>query len=266
MVQGMNAMNHKAFSRPDPDQGFGCGGLCGEPFPIDFSMAFQPIVDTTTGTVFAYEALVRGTAGEGAATILSQVDDRTRYAFDQKCRMRAIELASSLGIARRGASVSINFLPNAIYRPEVCIAATLQTANRVGFPLKNIIFEFTEGEQARDPAHIRSIVESYRAIGFRSAIDDFGAGFSGLSLLADFQPDIIKIDMGLTRGIDADPVRRSIVRNMRRIADDLGILTIAEGIETEGEARTLVELGVKLIQGYWFAKPAFEALPPVLNL
>lgn len=262
----MNAMNHHAFSRPNPDQEFGCGGLCGEEFPIPFSMAFQPIVDTASGRVFAYEALVRGLNGEGAGSILAQVDDRTRYAFDQKCRMRAIELAGTLGIADKGASVSINFLPNAIYRPEVCISATLKIARKVGFPLKNIIFEFTEGEQTQDPSHIRSIVTSYREMGFRTAIDDFGAGFAGLSLLADFQPDIVKIDMGLTRGIDADPVRRSIVSNLVKMTADLGITTIAEGIENAGEARVLDELGVTLLQGYWFAKPAFEALPNVANV
>lgn len=265
-------MTHRGFAskrrfadRPDPERAFGCGGCNGDGFPSAFTMAFQPIVDIAAGTVFAYEALVRGPNGEGAATILAQVDDRTRYAFDQQCRIKAIELAAQLGVADHGASVSINFLPNAIYRPEVCIATTLKTAKRVGFPLRNIIFEFTEGEQAQDPAHIKAIVESYRAMGFRSAIDDFGAGFAGLGLLASFQPDIIKIDMELVRGVDADPVRRSIVGNIVNICRDLGIAALAEGIETEGEARTLGELGVTLLQGYWFAKPAFEALPEIAN-
>ena len=255
-----------SFGRPDPIRAFGCGGCNGEAFGLDFSMAFQPIVDTSGGRVFAYEALIRGPNGEGAASILSQVNDRTRYAFDQKCRVKAIELAAALGIADRGASVSINFLPNAIYRPEVCIATTLKTAKRVGFPLKNIIFEFTEGEQAQDPAHITSIIHSYRAMGFRSAIDDFGAGYAGLSLLASFQPDIVKIDMLLVRGIDSDPVRRTIVSNLVRLCAELGITVLAEGIETEGEAVTLNELGVELLQGYWFAKPAFECLPEVATL
>ncbi len=265
MERAVSVVDQAAFKRPHPDRAFGCRGCQGAEFTVPFSMAFQPIVDAETCGVFAYEALVRGLNGEGAGSVMAALDDTNRYAFDQQCRVRAIELAAELGIAETGASVSINFMPNAIYRPEVCIATTLKTARRVGFPLTSIIFEFTEDEQTNDPKHITEIVTSYRTMGFRSALDDFGAGFAGLTLLAAFQPDIIKIDMALVRGIDADPVRRSIVAGIHTIARDLGILTIAEGIETENEARALRDLGVSLLQGYWFAKPAFEALPDITD-
>ncbi len=262
----MSVADRPPASRPDPERGFGCGGRCGEDFANGFTMAFQPIVDTVAGRVFAYEALVRGTDGAGAAAILAQVDDATRYAFDQACRMRAIELAATLGIAERGAAVSINILPNAIYRPEVCIAATLATAARVGFPVANIIFEFTEDERTQDPAHLRRIVESYRALGFRTALDDFGAGYAGLSLLAEFQPDFLKIAMPLVRGLDADPVRRSIVAGALGIAAELGIAAIAEGVETAAEAEALRALGVSMMQGFRFAEPEVEVLPQPATL
>src|SRR5690606_35283397 len=86
----------------------------GEGFELPFSMAFQPIVDVSRGIVFAYEALVRGINGEGAGSVLSAVNEANRYAFDQSCRQKAIELASRLR-GDQDASLSINFMPNAVY-------------------------------------------------------------------------------------------------------------------------------------------------------
>lgn len=224
-------------------------------------MAFQPILDVVTNKVFAFEALVRGLDGSGADHVLAAANESNRYAFDQRCRVRAIELAAQLGIADRGALVSINFMPNAIYRPEVCIRTTLETARRVGFPTKNIIFEFTEDQQIREPERVRAILRAYREMGFKTAIDDFGAGYAGLNLLADFQPDIIKLDMNLIRGIDNDPVRRAIVAGIIVVCEKLNIQVVAEGVETEEEFHTIRALGVTLVQGFLFARPAFEALP-----
>lgn len=250
-----------------PDVGLtkvGCGGCRdGAAFPFDVSMAFQPIVEAASGRVFAYEALVRGIDGSGAAAVLAAVDETNRYAFDQRCRVRAIELAAKLGVAARGAFVSINFMPNAIYRPEVCIRTTLETARRVGFPTEHIIFEFTEDQQVKEPERVREILRAYREMGFRTAIDDFGAGYAGLNLLAEYQPDIIKLDMELARGIDGDRTRRAIVAGILGVCGALGITAVAEGVETEGEMRTLRELGVTLMQGYLFARPQLDVVPSI---
>ena len=163
---------------------------------------------------------------------------------------------------RKGALLSINFLPNAVYEPKACIRATLAATASTGFPPTSIIFEFTEGEQV-DDAHLTRIIESYKAMGFKTAIDDFGAGFSGLTRLAKFQPDIVKLDMELVRGIDSDRVRRALVRSVATACAELGVIVLAEGIETESESQALRELGVDLQQGYHFARPAFETLPVV---
>ena len=231
----------------------------GTGFDSPFSMAFQPIVDVTTGSVFAHEALVRGPEGQGAWSILQQVETNNRYAFDQQCRVKAIEMASTLKLAESQARLSINFLPNAVYEPRACIRLTLATAMRTGFPTDRIIFEFTEDERL-DTAHLLNILRTYRAMGFMTAIDDFGAGYAGMSLLAQFRPDVVKIDMALIRGIDADVTKRVIVRHMLAMLKDLDVTTICEGVETPGELDCLVDLGVSLIQGYVLAKPAFEAL------
>lgn len=235
----------------------GCRNGAG--FDQAISMAFQPIVDVSTGTVFAQEALVRGVDGAGAASVLARVTPENRYAFDQQCRVKAIEHAARVGIAGLGQRLSINFLPNAVYEPAACIRLTLATAKRTGFPLSSLIFEFTENE-AMDTAHTGDIITSYKAMGFKTAIDDFGAGHSGLTLLAKFQPDIIKLDMELIRGVDHDPVRRAIVRSIAAACREIGVTVLAEGIETLDEHLALNEIGIDLQQGFLFAKPAFEAI------
>ncbi|MDO6963825.1 EAL domain-containing protein [Rhizobium alvei] len=231
----------------------------GRTFPIAITMAFQPIMDVSTGQVFAHEALVRGEAGESAGLVLSGLDDENRYAFDQMCRVKAIDLAASLGIAKSGALLSINFLPNAVYEPSACIRQTLAAAKRAQFPIENIIFEFTEGERI-DTDHLLNILQAYRAMGFKTAIDDFGAGFAGLGLLASFQPDIVKLDMDLIRNIDSDRPKRTIVSHTLSMLRDLGITPLCEGIESVAEYQCLADLGVNLMQGYLFAKPSLASL------
>jgi EAL domain-containing protein (putative c-di-GMP-specific phosphodiesterase class I) len=232
-------------------------------FEIPFAMAFQPIVDTTTGRPFAYEALIRGIGGESAYSVLSQVTKANRYSFDQACRVKAIETAMAAGIMDSNARLSINFLPNAVYSPMACIQLTLRTARAEGLPIDRLIFEFTENEQMGSPEHVSGIIDTYKQIGFSVAIDDFGAGHSGLDRFVRFAPDEVKLDMELVRDIDTDPRRRAIVRAMVGMCAELDTLLIAEGIETAAEAATLNELGVRYHQGYWYARPALGVLPKV---
>lgn len=227
---------------------------------FDFTMAFQPIVDCQASTIFGYEALVRGLNNESAHSVIAHVTDDNRYRFDQLCRIKAIALAAKLELK---GMLSINFLPNAVYRPERCIRTTLQAAREHRFSIEQIMFEFTEVEQVLDGQHVRKIVDHYRTLGFKTAIDDFGAGYSGLNLLADFRPDIIKLDMHLLRGIDQDTTRQAIVRHCLALFAELNITALAEGIETHREMACLREMGVRLMQGYLFAKPGFESLPEV---
>jgi EAL domain-containing protein (putative c-di-GMP-specific phosphodiesterase class I) len=235
----------------------------GEALDFTFSMAFQPIIDLSSGTPFAYEALVRGPQGESAASVLAQVTSANRYAFDQQCRVKAIQTAAAAGLLDTSAKLSINFLPNAVYEPKACIQLTLKTAAAIRFPTDRLIFEFTENEEMVDTAHVSKIVDSYKRMGFGTALDDFGAGHAGLNLLARFQPDIIKLDMDLVRGLEANLSKRIIIEAVVNMCAKLGVLVIAEGIETEAELDALRALGVRYIQGYLFAKPAFEALPVV---
>lgn len=218
-------------------------------------MAFQPIVDIEAGRVFAHEALVRSANGEGAVHVLSQVTDENRYNFDQTCRVTAIKTASRIELQT---PISINFMPNAVYEPANCIRATLGAAAKTGFALDRIIFEFTEGEDMTGSDKLNEIIQEYARHGLRTAIDDFGAGYSGLNKLAELQPDYVKLDMDLTRNLDLDRRRRAIVRHTARLCEELGIQVIAEGIETVAEIAAVRDAGIQLVQGYVFSKPRLE--------
>lgn len=231
----------------------------GTELPFAFTMAFQPIVDLQQNRIWGYEALVRGEAGQSAASVLAQVDETTLYRFDQSCRVKAIELAGQLFPS--DSRLSINFLPNAVYEPAACIRASLAAARRVGFARERIMFEFTETERFRNTEHVAHIVAAYRQQGFWTALDDFGAGYAGLNLLAQFQPDLLKIDMDLIRSIDASSAKQAIVSGIVGMARALGIEVLAEGVETDAELQFLRGADIRLFQGYLFARPAVEALP-----
>lgn len=227
---------------------------------FDFTMAFQPIINCKSQQIFGYESLVRGLNNETAYSIISKVNDDNRYLFDQLCRIKAIALASKLKL---DSILSINFLPRAIYKPERCIRTTLEAAEKYGFPSNRIMFEFTEAEKVDDVSFVKGIVDYYNESGFITAIDDFGSGYSGLGLLADFQTNIVKFDMALIRNIDRDITRQHIIRNCINLFKDLNIRPLAEGVETREEMVWLQNAGVELMQGYLFAPPGFECLPAV---
>ena len=230
--------------------------------PFEFRMAFQPIVDLANHRVWGYEALVRGVKGESAFSILSQVSEDIRYRFDQASRVFAIETAGAL-FQGRDLRLSINFMPNAVYEPNACIQKSLAAARRTNFPHKNLMFEFTENEKMADPAHVQRIVESYRKFGFLTALDDFGAGYAGLGLLARLQPDLVKIDMELLRDIHVSRAKQAIIAGIVGIARALDILVLAEGVESEAELIVLRAAGISLFQGYYFARPGLMTLPEV---
>jgi EAL domain-containing protein (putative c-di-GMP-specific phosphodiesterase class I) len=234
-------------------------GDCGaaERVGFQFDYAYQPIVDLAARAVYGHEALVRGLNGESAMSVLAQVTEKNRYRFDQACRVKAIKGAAQLGIGER---LSINFLPNAIYKPEVCIRTTLEAARVHGFPLERIIFEVTEGERVEDGPWLAEILREYKRCGLLTAIDDFGAGYAGLTLLANFQPDLIKIDMELVRNVDQSKSRQAIIFGLVRICNDMGVKVIAEGIETAGERDFLWDAGIHLMQGYLFCRPVFQGV------
>ncbi|MEO1768086.1 EAL domain-containing protein [Thiobacter aerophilum] len=242
-----------------PDDVAGCLRCRGrQDYGEELRMAFQPIIDAQRRDIFAYEALVRGTDGRSAGQVIAGVAPEQLYGFDQTCRVLAIDTAQRLGLRAR---LSINFLPNAVYEPATCIRLTLAAAHKVGFDPQRLVFEMTEAEKIHNPQHALSIVRDYQQRGFLTAIDDFGAGYSGLNLLAEFQPHLVKLDMALVRDIDRNHARQAIVGGVLGTCRALGVQVIAEGVESRAEYDWLRDAGVTLFQGYLVARPAVEALP-----
>jgi EAL domain-containing protein (putative c-di-GMP-specific phosphodiesterase class I) len=235
----------------------GCAACREDQLIFPFTMAFQPIVDLREHCIDAHEALVRGPNREPAGDIFARVTDQNLYAFDQACRVKAIELAARF---RLQGQLNINFLPNAVYDPKACIRKTLDTAARTGFPLDRLTFEFTEEEAIVDATHLVNIIAEYRRHGFKIAIDDFGTSYSGLSRLIDLRPDIIKLDKNFVRDIDTDRLRQAVVAGVASIGAETGIKVVAEGFERREEVEAALASGVRYMQGYFFCKPVFEGV------
>ena len=221
------------------------------------SFAFQPIADISARNVFAYEALARERGSESAASVFGAVPAAEMHAFDHAARLAAVKLAARLGLKQK---LSLNVMPGCIESMPESLDRLLECAIESGLSPSQLVLEITEGEAIQRPREFTRLLDRYRAQGVRMAIDDFGAGYSGLNLLASFQPDLIKLDMYLVRDIDSAGPRQAIARAVLQVCDDLGIEVIAEGVETIGEYQWFRRVGVRLFQGYLFRRPGFESL------
>ena len=210
---------------------------------FDFSFAFQPIVNSSTQEIIAFEALVRGPGGEPSADVFAKVPKARLYEFDQACRLKAIALARRLNMQTR---LNINLFPNALYRTTFNVRATLQASLECGFPTDRITFEVSEAKRLVDYTHLIDMFESYEGFGFQTAIDDFGTGYSGLKLLVEYQPNYIKLDRNLIANTETDTVRQAIVTGMGRICRQLAIEMVAEGVETAYEYHWLRGIGITI--------------------
>ena len=236
----------------------------GKPGPnARFSFAFQPIIDVTAKEIFSYEALIRGGKNETAQSLLESLGPAGARDLDRKSGIQAIELAADLGLAAR---INLNMLPVSLEENPAILGAILNQAERREIAPERIIIEILEKEIIRDPERFAAAVHQFRGAGLQFAIDDFGSGHAGLSLLAEFQPDLIKLDMALVRNIHSHGPRQAIVKGIVRTSLDLGIDVVAEGVEMEEEFNWLKSERIALFQGFLLARPAFEALPETFYL
>lgn len=225
-----------------------------------YSFAFQPIVDAVAHKVVACEALIRGPWDEPAWQVMNQVSPERLHLFDQEARMAAIELAGRLGVEY---PLHLNFLPRTLDLTPKAVLATIEAARQAGIPPEHIILEVPEAEVIVERTRFAALFRDARSLGVGLAIDDFGATYASLTILDDLDPDQIKLDMRLIRGVERPGPRQAILRAARRACYDLDIDVIAEGVETLAEFQFLAGQRIRLFQGYLFARPAFEALPPV---
>lgn len=222
---------------------------------------FQPIVaaaDPDPARPFAREGLFRMSDRSGTmippAHVFSVAQDAgLLFSLDLVARRSAVESAARAAVRSK---VFVNFNPSSVYDPAYCLRTTASAIEELGMRPSDVVFELTETHRAHDKAHLKGILAFYRKAGFGVALDDVGAGWSGLTLLHELQPDYCKIDMDLIRDVHDDPFKQTIVHHLISMARQLGIRTIAEGIEVDAEAQWLLGEGVDYLQGYLFGRPA----------
>ncbi len=229
---------------------------------VNFSFAFQPIVDVRTREINSFEALIRGPHGEPASCVLSKLLHEDVSAFHQSHTQTVMELANRLNISRK---VNINLSADALYHVDLNIMGTFRSSLLGVFPVENIVFEVTESEDLTGQKVLLRNLKLLQDFGFQTAIDDFGAGYSGLKLLMEYQPNYVKLDRHLVSNIHNDKVKQVIFWGVRQMCERLSIDIVAEGIENRDEYLWLEQAGIDLFQGYYFAKPAFESLPVIGN-
>ena len=218
-------------------------------------MAFQPVIDIETGAIVSHEALVRGPYGGDEASVKARVTERNRQDFDRKCWLAAIETAAALDI---DVPISINFAASAVLDPDDLVQSIQWAADAHDFPLDLVILEFSETDGRASLAHMKEICRRTRAGGICTALDDFGAGDSGLSRLADLYPALVKLDVSLVRGIDTCKRRRVIVAGALAMCLDLGLEVVAKGVQAEAEMSALRDCGIRFMQGNLLAAPVLE--------
>lgn len=223
---------------------------------------FQPIVHAgCPERVFGYEALVRGRERDGSIVGAARLFDTARSVdllvhLDRIARLEAIRGAVAHRLETR---LFLNVNPASIDDPRAHLEATMSALRDAGLDPSQVVFEVVESDEIRDPDGLRQLLDLYRAAGFGVALDDLGAGYSSLNALTLLRPDFVKLDMKLVRDVDGDAYRAEIVGKLLESARNLGIRTVAEGVETEGEWRWLTDHHVDFVQGYFFAEPG---LPP----
>lgn len=222
--------------------------------------ALQPIVDAANRQIVSCEALIRGQQGASPADYFAQLAEDERYEADLHSKTYAFQLASALGLKQ---TLSVNLLPMSLVLIDNAVELLIQQIRQQGLRPEQVVVEVTEDEIISRFDAFQFAVRQLKAAGISLAIDDFGAGFAGLSLLADFQPDKVKIDRKLITDIHRSGPRQAIVLAILKCCQALEITVIAEGVEKIEEWLWLEAAGVRYYQGFLFARPALNALPPV---
>jgi EAL domain-containing protein (putative c-di-GMP-specific phosphodiesterase class I)/GGDEF domain-containing protein len=222
----------------------------------DVHTLVHPVLKLDDMSIIGYEALSRGPEGGE----FERPDKLFKVAYDagpgprleRLCRRQAIRAAADLPVGRM---LFMNIEPEAIGDPELRdVMFTALLADAAITP-DRIVLEITERQAITDFDSFRSTLEYLRALGFSVAVDDAGAGYASLQVLAEVRPEWLKIDISLVRGVDTDEVRRQLMASMVTFAERMGVKLIAEGIETLEELRVLKELGVAYGQGFLFTVP-----------
>ncbi|WP_275554996.1 diguanylate phosphodiesterase [Mixta sp. Marseille-Q2659] len=222
---------------------------------------FQPIVDPFACQVVSLEALMVNSPTDAVIESLSQQSHDEIYEADLKSKKHAFALARKLEI--EGQSLSINLLPMTLVMVPNAVDFLLSEIKAQGLIPEQIVVEVTEKEVVSRPEEVEKAIRQLKAAGISLAINNFGAGFAGLLLLARFQPDKIKIDRSIIQDVHKSGPKQAIVQAIIKCCSSLEITVIAAGVEKPEEWMWLEAAGVCNFQGNLFAKPKLNAIPAV---
>jgi EAL domain-containing protein (putative c-di-GMP-specific phosphodiesterase class I)/CheY-like chemotaxis protein len=213
-------------------------------------MAFQPIVDMSTRSVYAYEALLRTEEESLRRPDIFIATGERLDRIQQIGRTVRAAVANAIAAAPSNALLFVNVHGLELTDEELYSAASplAQHSNRV-------VLEITE-RTSIDPSVGSARVAMLRRLGYRIAVDDLGAGYAALGALATLEPEVVKLDMSLIRDLDRHTKKRRIVAAIAGLCRELGSRVVAEGVETEGERTACIDAGIDLLQGFLFARPA----------
>jgi diguanylate cyclase (GGDEF)-like protein len=225
---------------------------------------FQPIISLDQGGIFAFEALCR-TVGPNPFETIDNLFLQARLhdlilQLDMRCRENGIHLAGKHGISGRDVLLFLNICPTSLAHPGRSDGTTEEFVKQSGIRKENIVLEITEQEAISNYSLFRKAIDHYRNQGFRIAIDDFGAGYGGLKMLSVIEPDYVKIDQHFFRNHQKSHINYNLIDAIATACHRIGIDVIAEGVENENDLRVCREIGIDLLQGYLFAKPAPELI------
>jgi EAL domain-containing protein (putative c-di-GMP-specific phosphodiesterase class I) len=223
---------------------------------------YQPIVALADRSVVAHEALLRGVVDgrEVSGADLFFVAESAGWLdrLDRIGRESAL-VGAAPWLGDNDLYVNIN--PAAIHRPQVCLASTERAVHDAGLADSQLVVEVVESHAISDRGHLVSVLEHYRWLGWRVALDHVAAGWTSLSLLAAVRPEVVKLDKGLVQELPDDGAR-TVLRALVDLAHQLGAVVVAEGVETELLADEVTALGADLAQGWLYGRPV-RPRPPV---
>lgn len=228
---------------------------------LEYPFALQPIVDPIRREITSFEFLIRSKSGGSPEQLFSSLEPAQRYLVDLESKASAFRLARQLNL--EDVKLSVNLLPMSLIGDASAVDRLLDQISTYELSPQQVIVEITEQEAVASPGDFRSAIERLRGAGIGVAIDDFGAGFAGLSLLAEFQPDKLKIDRYIIQNVHLDGPRQAIVRAIVHACSAMGVTPVAEGVELIEEWSWLQAAGVERFQGYLFARPALNSIPRV---
>lgn len=233
----------------------------------DLHILFQPIVNTRERQTLGYEALVRGPVGsplhEANALFAIAQSSGQLLQLEMLCRELAIRRFVELDLPSK---LFLNVSPMALLDRAHHSGQTIGLVERFGLDPQRVVIELSERYPTQDLSVLTLATRHYSGMGFQIAIDDLGAGYSGLKLWSEITPDFVKIDRHFVAGVHEDRIKREFLRFIRDIAERIGCQVIAEGIETTEEYEVLEELGIHKLQGYYFGRPASHPEAPLTTL